>query len=72
MNMKDKMTAGARLKEAREAAGLTQQQLGEAVGLEPKHAQSLVAGWERDSRPIPRARIIEAARTLGISVEELI
>ena len=60
------------LKTAREARRLTQQELGEAVGLNPKSAQPLVAGWERGRRPVPRARLKRVAEVLGLNVEDLL
>lgn len=66
------MTTGERIKAAREAAGLTQQQLGEAVGLVPTSAQPHVASWERGDRPIPRKRLKDAARVLGLRLSDLI
>jgi transcriptional regulator with XRE-family HTH domain len=57
---------------AREALGMTQQQLGEAVGLDPRWAQSIVARWESGERPIPRARIRRVAEVLHLKIEELI
>jgi len=51
---------------------MTQQKLGEAVGLTPKWAQSVVAGWERGERPIPRARLKQVADVLKLDIRELI
>ncbi len=60
------------IKQARERLGMTQQELGEAVGLTPKWAQSVVAGWERGERPIPRARLKQVADVLKLDIRELI
>ena len=60
------------IKQARESLGMTQQELGEAVGLTPKWAQSVVAGWERGERPIPRKRLKAAARVLGVDIGEIV
>lgn len=66
------MTTGERIKAAREAAGLTQQQLGEAVGLVKASAQPHVASWERGDRPIPRKRLKDAARVLGVDIGDIV
>lgn len=67
----DSMTPDT-IRAARIAAGLTQKQLGEAVGLNPKSAQPLVAGWERGGRPVPRVRLKRVAEVLGLNVEDLL
>ena len=66
------MTTGERIRAAREAAGLTQQQLGEAVGLVPTSAQPHVSSWERGDRPIPRKRLKAAAEALQVEIGELV
>jgi len=66
------MTKGECIREAREAIGLTQQQLGERIGLKPNSAQPVVAGWERGDRPIPRRRVKEVADLLGLDIKDLI
>ena len=74
MNTKKKrmVEIGALLRKARIEKGLTQKQLGEAVGLNPKSAQPLAAGWERGGRPVPRARLKRVAEVLGLNVEDLL
>lgn len=66
------MTPAETLRTARIASGLTQEKLGIAVGLEPKWAQSLVAGWENGKDVIPRGRLKEVAKLLKIPIDELI
>ena len=66
------MTTGVRIRAAREAAGLTQKQLGEAAGLESITAQPFVASWEAGTRPIPRGKIRLVAEALGINPTDLI
>ena len=66
------MTTGERIRAAREAAGLTQKQLGEAAGLESITAQPFVASWEAGTRPIPRDKIRLVAEALHIEPTELI
>ena len=66
------MTQGERIREAREAIGLTQQELGERIGLKSDSAQPLVAGWERGDRPVPRKRVKRVAELLGLEVADLL
>ena len=66
------MTTGEHIRAAREAAGLTQKQLGEAAGLESSTAQPFVASWEAGTRPIPRDKIRLVAEALGINPTDLI
>jgi len=74
MNTKKKrmIEIGALLRKARIEKGMTQQELGEAVGLNPKSAQPLVAGWERRGRPVPRARLKRVAEVLELNVVDLL
>lgn len=74
MNTKKKrmIEIGALLRKARIEKGMTQQELGEAVGLNPKSAQPLVAWWERGGRPVPRARLKRVAEVLELNVEDLL
>lgn len=61
------MTFGEVLKSQREAVGMTQTQLADAVGLK----QSDISRWERDER-IPRWEMIQRiADALGVSTEAL-
>lgn len=48
-----KKAFGERLRLAREAVGLTQFQLGEKLGVEPRHAQATVSKWESGTWPTP-------------------
>jgi transcriptional regulator with XRE-family HTH domain len=60
--------AGARLMKLRKAAGLSQQQLADAIGT----AQRNVAYWESIENPPPSDAIPALARVLGVSVETLL
>lgn len=60
------------IRDAREAAGLTQKQLGTAIGLPEKSAQVRVAHWETGVRPMPRALIRKVADVLKIDPVTLI
>lgn len=56
-----------RIKERREAAGLTQEQLADSMGV----AQSNVVGWEQENY-LPRARQMRLlAKVLDCSIDEL-
>lgn len=56
-----------RVKELRHAAGITQVQLGEAIGV----AQNVVSQWETEVA-LPRVRQLpDLARALNCSIDEL-
>jgi transcriptional regulator with XRE-family HTH domain len=59
---------GRHLSQLRRAAGLTQQQVADMVGVK----QSNIAFWERAAKP-PRGEVLPAlAKSLGVSVEEVL
>ena len=59
---------GVHLANLRQAVGLTQQQLADAVGVK----QSNIAFWERAAKP-PRGEVLPAiADALGVTIEELL
>jgi len=57
-----------RIKEMRKAAGLSQEKLGAALGLD----QSMVSRLERGQRPITLERLSAIAEALNVSVHDLI
>jgi transcriptional regulator with XRE-family HTH domain len=59
---------GARIADARKAQGMTQQQLGEFLGI----AQQMVGSYEVGRRRVPISLLPSLARTLKLSVEALI
>lgn len=59
---------GRRIREARSAKGLTQAQLGQAVGL----SRASVANIERGYQQISLHHLSQAAEVLGISVQTLL
>lgn len=61
-------TIGKRIREKRELAGLTQDQVAEYLGV----AKSAVSGWERDSAQPAFKRLDALSRKLNTSVEYLI
>lgn len=58
---------GGRIAQLRKAAGLTQVQLAEVLGL----AQQTVQAYEAGARRVPVSSMPQLARTLGVSLEEL-
>jgi transcriptional regulator with XRE-family HTH domain len=61
-------TFGQRLTDMRKARGLTQVQLGEALGLD----QTAVASYEIGRRRVPLSLLGPLAKALGVSVAELV
>lgn len=61
------MSVGSRIKRYRKAAGLTQEQLGEAIGL----GASAVRNYERDIRTPKKGQLDAMAQALGIAPEAL-
>jgi transcriptional regulator with XRE-family HTH domain len=59
---------GAHLAQLRKAAGFTQVELAEAVGL----SQQTVAKWEANDRPPPSKMLPNLAKLFGVTVEEIL
>ncbi len=59
---------GAKLAVLRREAGLTQAELGEAIG----EQQQTIAYWERNSRPARADAIPKLAKVLGVTIEDLL
>ena len=66
------MTPAERIRAARLAAGMTQAELAKAIGITTKWGQSIVAQYEMGNRAIPRKRLKDAARVLGLRLSDLI
>jgi transcriptional regulator with XRE-family HTH domain len=64
----DKKVLGARLRELREAAGLSQKALAERAGL----SQRNVANWELGLREPILSGAVAVAKALGVTVEALL
>ena len=60
------------IRKVREAAGLTQQQLGERCGYIGIKAQIYVARWEAGIRPVPKNKLKVISATLKIALENLL
>ncbi|MGI6536526.1 MAG: helix-turn-helix domain-containing protein [Eggerthellaceae bacterium] len=61
------MSVGSRIKRYRKAAGLTQKQLGEAIGL----GESAVRNYERDIRTPKKEQLDAMAKAMDIAPEAL-
>jgi transcriptional regulator with XRE-family HTH domain len=57
---------GKAIRAAREAQGMTQQELGTKLGYSEKTAQSFVCMWETGTRPVPRTKIMALCKLLGL------
>ena len=66
------MTIPEKIKAARLASGLTQQQLGEAAGYAGDSAQVSVRRWEAGTRPVPTDKIRTVAKLLHLTLDDLI
>lgn len=58
----------SRIKQERLAAGLTQTQLGDELGVTLK----TVANWERDASSVKQSNLIAMSRLFGCSVDWLV
>jgi len=68
MRKKDRPPLGLRLTELRQAAGLTQTQLAERIGVHPSN----IGFWELSGTP-PRGEVLpKLAHALGVSVDTLL
>jgi len=68
MRKKDRPPLGLRLTELRQAAGLTQAQLAERIGVHPSN----IGFWELSGTP-PRGEVLpKLAVALGVSVDEFL
>ena len=66
--MKGKETQGQRLARLRRAAGVTQAELAKAIGT----SQRMIAYYERHSMELPARYLPQMAKTLGVSVDQLL
>lgn len=61
-----------RIQSARARRGMTQQELGEALGYSGQSAIVTVSRWEAGTRPVPRDKIRPLAELLGINPLDLL
>ena len=61
-------TIGDRLRKARSAKGFTQEQLAEAVGVQPE----TISRYERGTIPLSLTQLFEVATALDVGVEALL
>lgn len=66
------MTIPEKIKQARKEAGLTQKQVGEALGYTGGTAESTVRRWELDIRPVPLDKLRTLSQVLNIPLDQLI
>lgn len=64
--------AGPLIRAAREAKGLTQAQVGEALGYTPDQGQRYLHSWETGARKVTRSKIVPLAKLLDLAVEDLL
>ena len=62
------MSIGENIKRQREAHGLSQKKLGEAIG----SGENTVVGWEKDKNPPPGDKVAAMAKLFGCSTDEIL
>lgn len=67
-DVKGKETQGQRLARLRKAAGVTQTELAKAIGT----SQRMIAYYEKHSLELPARFLPQMAKTLGVSVDQLL
>ena len=66
--MREQQTLGRRIQEARKAAGLSQESLGERLGV----SRQAVSKWETGTADPSTSNLLALAKLFGISAEELL
>ena len=66
------MTIPEKIKQARKEAGLTQKQVGEALGYTGGTAETSVRKWELGTRPVPLDKLRTLSQVLNIPLDQLI
>jgi transcriptional regulator with XRE-family HTH domain len=66
------MTIPETIRAARERAGMTQLEVGQALGYKGNAAQVYVATWEAGTRPVPKAKINALAELLNLDPMRLL
>jgi transcriptional regulator with XRE-family HTH domain len=62
----------AKIKAARQAKDLTQQELGEKLGYTGEFARVAIKRWESGERPVPLEKIRPLAAALNLTLDDLI
>ena len=65
---KNMLSLGQRLKEARQSAGYTQEEMGELIGV----SRSAIARWETGEIEPRLSHLVDAARLLKVSTDDLL
>ena len=68
----DSMTIPEKIKKARQEAGMTQKQVGLALGYSDKIADKYVRRWELGDRPVPNEKLRALSQVLNIPLDQLI
>lgn len=66
------MTIPEKIKKARQEAGMTQKQVGMALGYSDKIADKYVRRWELGDRPVPNDKLRSLSQVLNIPLDQLI
>ena len=66
--MREQQTLGRRIQEARKAAGLSQESLGERLGV----SRQAVSKWESGAADPSTSNLLALAKLYGVSPEELL
>ena len=66
--MREQQTLGRRIQEARKAAGLSQESLGERLGV----SRQAVSKWESGTADPSTSNLLALAKLFGVSAEELL
>lgn len=61
-----------RIQSARARSGMTQQELGEAMGYKGESGRVTVARWEAGTRPVPMDKLAGLADRLHLEIKELL
>ena len=66
--MREQQTLGRRIQEARKAAGLSQESLGERLGV----SRQAVSKWERGAADPSTSNLLALAKLFGVPAEDLL
>lgn len=66
------MTIPEKIKKARQDTGMTQKQVGIALGYKDEVADMYVRRWELGDRPVPNNKLRALSQVLNIPLDQLI